>query len=88
MSNGAAKLPWEASLFRTCCKRKLWTSSSQNPCCKLLSRPELSAYGPKLQWLKAQMEHGKGAAQASYVSSISKELYEAFPDPVQNPLLI
>ena len=53
----------------------------------VVGRLELSAYSPKLQCFKAQMEHAKGAAQASYVSAALRDLYEAFPDPSQNPQL-
>ena len=41
----------------------------------IVSRPELSAYAPQLQWLKAQMEHARGAAQAQQVSATPKELH-------------
>ena len=50
----------------------------------IVSRLEFSTDGPKLQWFKAQMEHAKGAAQASYVSTSFKELYEIVPEPTQN----
>ena len=48
----------------------------------VVSRPELSSYPAKLQWLKAQMEHAKGAAQAHHVSSDPQELHEVIPESV------
>ena len=53
----------------------------------VVNRFELSAYGPKLPWLKAQIEYAKGAAQTVYVSDPFKELHEAGPDPAQNRTL-
>jgi hypothetical protein len=35
----------------------------------ILGRPELTDLGPKLAFIKAQMEHARGASQAGYVNS-------------------
>ena len=50
----------------------------------VVSRPECSAYAPKLQWFKAQMENAKGAAQAFHVSTSNRELHEVTLDPAKN----
>ena len=34
-----------------------------------VSRPELADYNAKLLWVKAQMEHARGATQAQQVSA-------------------
>ena len=41
----------------------------------IVSRPELADYAPKLRWVKAQMEHARGAAQAQHASGSEKELH-------------
>ena len=38
------------------------------------SRPELTAYAPKLQWVKSQMEHAHSVAQAHYAAGSEKAL--------------
>ena len=35
----------------------------------IVSRPELADCNPKLLWVKAQMEHARGATQAQQVSA-------------------
>ena len=42
----------------------------------IASRPELAAYEPKLQWVKAQMEYAHGMAQAHFVSGSENTLQE------------
>ena len=49
----------------------------------IVGRPDLAAFEPKLQWVKSQAEHHRGAVQAQQVSGNAKALHSLLVDAEQ-----